>query len=112
MLIFLLFSYKSLEESVKNCSKDATISVRICPLGRKTWFCTSGVTRGGHARAPLGFARSPGEKNLVITIIYTIFDAFFQKSWGTARAPSVSGYTTTLYINQQALQDEIGFAPI
>jgi hypothetical protein len=42
---------------------------------------TSGVTRDGHVR-------SLGEKILVITIIYTISDAFFPKSRGTAQPPA------------------------
>ncbi len=54
---------------------------------------SSGVTRGWLDRASPFHRQSLSgyreKKKLIITIIYTISDLFFQKSWGTTRLPVI-----------------------
>ncbi len=73
---------------------------------------SSGVTRGGLVRAPPGHCQSlpdhQEKKNLVISIIYTISDAFFQDRGALLVHPRFSGlsinkisnYTTNDKINR------------
>ncbi len=53
----------------------------------------SGVTRDGLDWVSSFHRQSLPEhqekKKLIVTIIYTIFDAFFQKSWGIAQSPVI-----------------------